>query len=126
MAFLDTDTEHRADGAPRTSWSLLTNHAQVLLCLARDNNVRLRDVAVTVGITERAAQSIVADLVTGGYVVRTKIGRRNHYVVHDDRPLHHDGNDLLTVGGLLNYLQSVPLTVSFVPPVGASNHAGYN
>jgi hypothetical protein len=126
MEFVHNDAGRRSELISRTSWSFLTNHAQVLLCLARDNNVRLRDVAIAVGITERAAQSIVADLVVAGYIVRTRIGRRNHYVVHDEQPLHHDGNDLLTVGGLLNYLQSVPLTVSFVPAVTTNGHAGYN
>ncbi len=67
------------DGKP---WRFVTNHTQVLLCIARDGDVRLRDVAEKVGITERAAQRIVADLVETGFVERKKVGRRNHYSIH--------------------------------------------
>jgi predicted transcriptional regulator len=72
-----------------TPWTFLTNHSHVLLCLAREPDVRLRDVAVMVGITERAVQRIVADLEAGGYVTRRKAGRRNVYAVDDSRPLRH-------------------------------------
>src|SRR5207247_1242308 len=65
---------------PRT-WTFLTNHAQVLLCLSGDPEIRLRDVAERVGITERACQRIVADLVATGYVTASRVGRRNHYTV---------------------------------------------
>ena len=71
------------------SWTFLTNHAHVLNCLAADPDTRLRDVAVRVGITERAAQLILADLVEAGYVTRTRVGRRNHYQVHREIPLRH-------------------------------------
>ncbi len=60
-------------------WTFLTNHAHVLLCIDRDPDIRLRDIALRVGITERAAQKIVHDLATGGYVSVTRVGRRNHY-----------------------------------------------
>ncbi len=73
--------------APRSSWAFLTNHAHVLLCIVRDPRVRLRDVATMVGITERAAQSIVADLVGEGYLSRQRVGRRNVYEVHRHTPL---------------------------------------
>jgi MarR family len=68
-------------------WRFLSNHAQALLCIADDPDVRLRDIAVSVGITERAAHRIVGELVTGGYVSRKRDGRRNHYEVNSDLPL---------------------------------------
>ena len=61
------------------SWTFLTNHARVLLCIARDRGIPLRDVADRIGITERATQSIVRDLVDGGYVTRERVGNRNRY-----------------------------------------------
>lgn len=72
-----------------TSWTFLTNHAHVLLCLARDPAVRLRDVAQSVGITERAVQRIVHDLDEAGYIDITKEGRRNSYTVHRELHLRH-------------------------------------
>ncbi len=75
--------------APGARWTFLTNHAHVLLAIARDRQVRLRDVALTVGITERAAQKIVADLVTAGYLTRARVGRRNSYTVPSGRPFRH-------------------------------------
>ncbi|WP_163780451.1 helix-turn-helix transcriptional regulator [Myxococcus vastator] len=71
------------------SWTFLTNHAHVLLCIAADPEVRLRDVASRVGITERAVQRIVSDLEEGGYLQREREGRRNHYTVRADLPLRH-------------------------------------
>ena len=71
------------------SWTFLTNHGQVLLCVARDPAMRLRDIAEAVGITERAAQRIVSDLVEEGYLERRKVGRRNEYVVNPEAPLRH-------------------------------------
>lgn len=71
------------------SWTFLTNHAHVLLCLNRDPDARLADIADKVGIRERAAQKIVSDLVEEGYVERKRVGRRNHYTVHLNRPLRH-------------------------------------
>ena len=70
-------------------WTFLSNHAHVLLCIAGEPEVRLREVADRVGITERAVQRIVADLAEGGYVSRAREGRRNRYEVHLDRPLRH-------------------------------------
>ena len=69
------------------SWSFLTSHARVLLCIARDPGVRLRDVAAGLGITERSAQAIVADLAAAGYVVKQKHGRRNRYQIQAHLPL---------------------------------------
>jgi hypothetical protein len=73
--------------ASRATWRFLTNHGNVLVCIERDPDIRLRDVAAAVGITERAAQSIVADLVEAGYVSRQRVGRRNRYAVHLDGSL---------------------------------------
>jgi len=90
------------DGKP---WTFVTSHTQVLLCLARDPNVRLRDVAETVGITERAAQRILGDLVEAGYVERERIGRRNHYTVNAALAMRHSSQRNLEVGQLLDLLQ---------------------
>ncbi len=70
-------------------WTFLSNHAHVLLCIAAEPEIRLRDVADRVGITERAVQRIVADLSDAGYLSREKEGRRNRYQVHTDLPLRH-------------------------------------
>lgn len=89
------------DTEPRTGWTFLTNHAHVLVCLAEQPDIRGRDISARVGITERAAQAIVADLVADGYVTRTKEGRRNRYQVHPDAPLRHPLERDHTVGELL-------------------------
>ncbi len=70
-------------------WTLLTHHAHVLLCLAADPEVRLREVAQKVGITERAVQKILVDLEAGGYITRARAGRRNRYRIHSHLPLRH-------------------------------------
>ena len=70
-------------------YQFLTNHAQVLLCVAHDPGIRLRDIAETVGITERSAHRIVSELVEDGYVARERIGRRNVYKVEPELPLLH-------------------------------------
>lgn len=84
------------------AWTFLTNHAHVLICLARDPFLRLRDVAVTVGITERAAQRIVADLEAAGAITRTREGRRNRYALHSEIPLRHPVEAHRSVGDLLH------------------------
>ena len=93
-----------SNGAERASWTFLTNHLHVLLCIARDPTIRLRDVATLVGITERAAQSIVADLVAEGYLSRSRVGRRNHYEVHAELPLRHPLERDHSVSELLQFL----------------------
>ena len=87
------------------AWTFLTNHAHVLLCIARDPGARLRDVADVVGITERAAQRIVADLEEGGYLTRTRDGRRNRYEVHPEVPLRHPLEQDHPIGELLEVLR---------------------
>jgi DNA-binding IclR family transcriptional regulator len=85
-------------------WTFVTSHTQVLLCIAQDPEVRLRDVAERVGITERAAQRIVADLVEAGYLDRTRIGRRNRYTVQANLPLSLPARRDVDLSDLLNVL----------------------
>ena len=87
-----------------SQWTFLTNHAHVLLCIAGEPDVRLRDVAARVGITERAAQHIVADLVAAGYLSRRRAGRRNVYQIHAHLPLRHPLEERAEVGALLSLL----------------------
>lgn len=89
-------------------WTFLTNHAHVFLCLSRDPHIRLRDVAEKVGITERAAQRIVADLEEEGYITSERVGRRNHYVVHPEAPLRHPIEEQRAVGSLMRLLDIAP------------------
>jgi len=70
-------------------WTFLTNHAHVLLCVAANPQILLRDVASLVGVTERAAQRIVSELEQEGYLTRERVGRRNTYRLNPDRPLRH-------------------------------------
>ena len=88
---------------PKT-WTFLTNHAQVLLCLAENPDIRLRDVAERVGITERASQRILAELVAGGYVQTTRAGRRNRYTVDREQAMRHSAQLGYEVGALLEAL----------------------
>jgi DNA-binding MarR family transcriptional regulator len=89
----------------RTSWTFLTNHTQVLLCIAQDVDITLRDVAVKVGITERAAQRIVAELVEAGIIDRRRVGRRNHYLVNRKAAMRHVAQANQQVGPLLDLLR---------------------
>ena len=86
-------------------WRFLTNHAHVLTCIGADPSVRLRDIAVTVGVTERTAAQLVNDLVQAGYLTKTRNGRRNTYQVHDELPLRHAQHRHHTVGDLIRFLQ---------------------
>jgi DNA-binding MarR family transcriptional regulator len=76
-------------GRPAQTWTFLSNHSHVIICLARDPEVRMRDVAISVGITERAVIRIVTDLEDAGYVRRERIGRRNRYTILVDKHLRH-------------------------------------
>jgi DNA-binding IclR family transcriptional regulator len=69
------------------TWTFLTRHAQVLLCIADDPGVRLRDIGERVGITERAAHRLVGELIAAGYLTRERRGRRNHYTLRPQLPL---------------------------------------
>ena len=88
--------------SPARHWTFLSNHAHVLVCLAQDPDARLRDVALSVGITERAVQHIVSDLEEAGGIVRERSGRRNSYRLSLDVPLRHALESHKTVGTLLS------------------------
>lgn len=88
------------------SWGFLTKHAGALLCIARDPDVRLRDIAATLNITERHAYGIVTDLTEAGYVVKVKDGRRNRYEIQAQLPLPDTTGRERTVGQLLDLLGS--------------------
>lgn len=98
----------RTPEAAARQWTFLSNHGHVLVCLARDPDARLRDVAISVGITERAVQKIVSDLEEGGVVERVRDGRRNRYRLFTDRPLRHPIESHRTVGALLGMLLNHP------------------
>ena len=87
-------------------WSFLTNHARVLLCIAHDPGVRLRDIAARTGVTERTAYGIVTDLTEAGYVVKHKDGRRNRYQIQAHLPLPETGSRERTIGEILALLTS--------------------
>jgi hypothetical protein len=96
----------------RPAWSFLTNHAQVLLCIAQDPGIRLREIGETVGITERAAHRIVAELAAAGYISRTRNGRRNRYTIESHLPLPDPVAREQKIGDLLTLLarQRAPAT----------------
>jgi DNA-binding IclR family transcriptional regulator len=85
-------------------WRFLTNHARTLLCIADDPGVRFRDIAVEVGITQRSAHGIVADLVEAGYLLKQKTGRRNRYRVQAHLPLRDSVTRERTIGEMLDAL----------------------
>ena len=86
------------------SWTFLTSHARVLLCIAHDPGVRLRDIAARLDITERSAYSIVSDLARAGYIVKHKDGRRNRYQIQAHLPLPEPTSRERTVGEILALL----------------------
>ncbi len=90
------------------SWTFLTNYGLVLLCVARDPRMRLRDIADCVGITERAAFRIVTELEATGYLTRHREGNRNHYEVHPEVPFRHPSLEDKAIGELLSVLLEKP------------------
>jgi predicted ArsR family transcriptional regulator len=100
----------RENGAP--GWSFLTNHAQVLLCIAHDPNIRLRDIGEAVGITERAAHRIIVELAAAGYISRRRDGRRNHYTIQSHLPLPDPLAREQKLGDLLAILARRPAETS--------------
>ena len=94
-------------GTPR--WSFLTNHAQVLLCIADDPAIRLREIGEAVGITERAAHRIVVELAGAGYISRRRDGRRNRYTVNSHLPLPDPLASEQKLGDLLVILAKDPV-----------------
>jgi len=98
------ENQHPPSGS--ASWTFLTNHSHVLICLHHDPQIRLRDVAQRVGITERAVQRIMQDLIEAGVVERRREGRRNAYRIHPEGRLRHPVESHRTVGDLLNMVET--------------------
>src|SRR4051794_2154833 len=84
-----------------SDWTLLTNHAHVLICIAREPGYRLREIADCVGLTERATHRLVDDLVKAEYLTRHRLGNRSFYEIHPDKPLRHDLAKHATLGDIL-------------------------
>jgi predicted ArsR family transcriptional regulator len=105
---------------PPKSWTFVTNHTRVLVTIAHDRDVRIRDIALIVGITERAAQRIVADLIEEGYVTRERVGRRNHYFVNPELKMRHPSQREQDVGTLLDVLE-----VRADPPASVLGYGGH-
>jgi predicted MarR family transcription regulator len=102
-----------ADAArDQSKWTFLTNHLHVLACLARDPELRIRDIADLIGITERATVQILSQLEASGYLTKTRVGRRNHYTVHAELPLRHPLQNGHQVGELLRVIEPE------IPPSG--------
>jgi DNA-binding transcriptional ArsR family regulator len=93
-----------AVGQTWPSWTFLTNHAHVLLCLAREPEVRMRDIANLVGVTERAVQRIISDLEEAGHIARVRCGRRNNYEIRADLPLRHPIEEHVRVSALVDFV----------------------
>jgi len=94
-----------AEPTDAATWTFLTNHAHVLVCLARDPDLRQRDLSALVGITERATQVILDDLEASGYLTRERVGRRNRYQLVLDRPLRHPLESMHSASELIGLLQ---------------------
>lgn len=107
-ALAQTRTTDRGGPAPNRraeserEWTFLTNHAHVLICLAKSGSMTARELGLRIGITERSVQAILADLVAGGYLDKTKVGRRNHYTVNTWGRLRHPIESAHTVGELID------------------------
>ena len=104
---MNKNSGNQSEASPKTEasgWDFLTNHAHVLLCVAKDPGIRLRDIAAAVGITERGAHKILTELVDEGYVLRERHGRRNRYKVRPELPLRHPLVHDRKVGDLLKVL----------------------
>jgi IclR helix-turn-helix domain len=104
------------------TWGLLTNHARVLLCIAQDPEVRLRDIAASAGITERTAYGIVSDLVQAGCLVKYKDGRRSQYEIQAHLPVPDGpaspGGGVPTLGEFLALLAGLPPAATRAHPAG--------
>jgi len=100
-----------AIGPDLGSWTFLTNHAHVLLCLARDSTMRMRDLALEVGITERAVQGIVSELEAAGYVERIRTGRRNSYRINKGLHLRHPIEQHKTIADFIRAIHGAILII---------------
>jgi hypothetical protein len=101
-------------------WAFLTNHAQVLVCIAHDPGLRLRDIGERVGITERAAHRIVAELAAAGYITRQRNGRRNQYTINAHFPLPDPIAREQNIGELLEVLTATDGSKRGVDRTGTS------
>jgi DNA-binding IscR family transcriptional regulator len=93
-----------AAGKAATGWTFMTNHSHVLLCLYQDPDITLREVSILVGITERMVQKIVAELVEAGFLIVTRVGRRNTYKIALDRNLRHPLEAHRSIGDILKHI----------------------
>ena len=100
-------------------WGFLTNHARVLLCIAHDPGARLRDIAASLGITERSAHGIVTDLAEAGYVIRQKDGRRNRYRIQAHLPVPEPGTREPAIGEVVALFEARGWPA---PPQAAGTH----
>jgi len=113
-------TEWNPQSGPGGNWTLLTGHGHVLVEIARDPGGRMRDIGAAAGITERAVQLIVADLVEAGYISRHRVGRRNRYTVHPEMAFRHPAQSGHRVGPFLDLLAPVGKATSQAGPASAS------
>lgn len=102
------------------TWTFLSNHGRALLCIARDPEIRLRDIAGALGITERRAYDIVNDLAEGEYVIKERDGRRNRYQVQDHLPLPEDPEHEQAIGEVLRLLARKNAVRPSKPSIGRS------
>lgn len=89
-----------------SAWTFLSNHGHVLVCISRDANIRVREIASSVGITERAVQRILGELEEAGVISRIRQGRRTHYEINDQQPLRHPIEAEHSVGELMRFVDS--------------------
>ena len=106
MSIHESDFNDSSSKGPHHGWTFLSNHAHVLLCVARDSDARVREIASAVGITERAVQRILSELDEAGVVTRERRGRRTHYVIRDASSLRHPLERHCSVGDLIQLLAS--------------------
>ena len=100
----------------RDGWTFLTNHGHVLVCLAGDPEVLLRDIASSIGVTERCVQQIVGDLERAGMIVRRRVGRRNRYIVRRDEEFRHPVEAGVTIGEFLDLVEDSRGSLRQLPP----------
>lgn len=98
--------ESKVQEIQKAAWTFLSNHTHVLVCLARDSEIRLRDIADQVGITERAVTKLLSELESAGVITRKKEGRRNVYTIHPEQHFRHPIEANTTVGDLINLVNT--------------------
>jgi len=94
------------ESSPRSQWTIFSNHAHVLVCIVRNPEERVREIADKVGITERAVQRIIGDLEEGGVIVRERVGRNNRYTLSLDKPLRHPLEANTTIAEVIRVIES--------------------